>query len=277
MSVLNCNGRLLNLEVPVVMGILNVTPDSFYDGGQFNIVEKSLKQVEQMLDEGATIIDIGGMSSRPGAEIISVNEELNRVLPIIKEIHKSFPETILSIDTVHGEVAQKAIDNGASMINDISGGTIDPEIWNVAKENNVPYILMHMQGRPNDMQNNPTYENVSLDILRYLRDKVFQLQNLGVKDIVIDPGFGFGKSIDQNYQLLNRLGSFQLLDCPILVGISRKSMIYKFLESTPQQALNGTSVLHMIALQNGAKILRAHDVQEAVECVRLYEQLKKTE
>ena len=277
MSVLNCNGRLLNLEVPVVMGILNVTPDSFYDGGQFNIVEKSLKQVEQMLDEGATIIDIGGMSSRPGAEIISVNEELNRVLPIIKEIHKSFPETILSIDTVHGEVAQKAIDNGASMINDISGGTIDPGIWNVAKENSVPYILMHIKGRPNDMQNNPTYENVSLDILRYLRDKVFQLQNLGVKDIVIDPGFGFGKSIDQNYQLLNRLGSFQLLDCPILVGISRKSMIYKLLESTPQQALNGTSVLHMIALQNGAKILRAHDVQEAVECVRLYEQLKKTE
>ena len=276
MNVLNCKGRLLNLEVPAVMGILNVTPDSFYDGGQFNVIENALEQTGQMLEEGATIIDIGGMSSRPGAEIISVDEELNRVLLIVREIHKSFPKAILSIDTVHSDVAQKTIDEGVSMINDISGGTIDPGIWDVAKVNDVPYVLMHMQGRPNDMQKNPTYDDVALDILKFLRDKVFNLENLGVKDILIDPGFGFGKSIDQNYQLLNRLGSFRILDCPILVGISRKSMIYKLLDSTPEEALNGTSALHMIALQNGAKILRTHDVREAVECVQLHEQLKKT-
>ena len=276
MNVLNCKGRLLNLEVPAVMGILNVTPDSFYDGGQFNVIENALEQTGQMLEEGATIIDIGGMSSRPGAEIISVDEELNRVLLIVREIHKSFPKAILSIDTVHSDVAQKTIDEGVSMINDISGGTIDPGIWDVAKVNDVPYVLMHMQGRPNDMQKNPTYDDVALDILKFLRDKVFNLENLGVKDILIDPGFGFGKSIDQNYQLLNRLGSFRILDCPILVGISRKSMIYKLLDGTPEEALNGTSALHMIALQNGAKILRTHDVREAVECVQLHEQLKKT-
>ncbi|MEM9545952.1 MAG: dihydropteroate synthase [Bacteroidota bacterium] len=230
MKSLNCNGRLLSLEIPMVMGILNVTPDSFYDGGKYTHVEDALEKARGMIEDGATIIDIGGMSSRPGAEIIDPEEEASRVIPVIQGLKGTNSEAIVSIDTVHGQVAQKAIDAGASMINDISGGSIDQEIWKVAKENNVPYILMHMQGKPNTMQDNPQYSNVALDILKYLRDKVFQLRNLGLKDIVIDPGFGFGKTVEQNFELLKKLSSFKILDCPMLVGISRKSMIYKLLD-----------------------------------------------
>lgn len=273
MKSLNCNGRLLSLEIPMVMGILNVTPDSFYDGGKYTHVEDALEKARGMIEDGATIIDIGGMSSRPGAEIIDPEEEASRVIPVIQGLKGTNSEAIVSIDTVHGQVAQKAIDAGASMINDISGGSIDQEIWKVAKENNVPYILMHMQGKPNTMQDNPQYSNVALDILKYLRDKVFQLRNLGLKDIVIDPGFGFGKTVEQNFELLKKLSSFKILDCPMLVGISRKSMIYKLLDVDAENALNGSTAAHMIALQNGATILRAHDVKEAMECIKIYSQV----
>ncbi len=273
MNSLNCNGQLLSLEEPVVMGILNVTPDSFYDGGEYMLVDTAVQRVNIMIDEGASIIDIGGMSSRPGAEIIDVDEECRRVLPIIKEVKKQFPDVIISIDTVQGEIAQKAIGEGASMINDISGGSIDNRIWDVAKNNNVPYVLMHMKGVPSTMQIDPAYADVALDILKYLKDKVFELRILGVKDLIIDPGFGFGKTIEQNFKLLDRLSSFKILDCPILVGLSRKSMIYKLLDTTPDKALNGTTAVHMMALQNGAKILRVHDVKQASECIKIHKQL----
>lgn len=275
MYALNCNGFLLNLDVPKVMGVLNVTPDSFFDGGQYSNINDALRRVSEMVEEGASIIDIGGMSSRPGAEIIDIKEELKRVMPILKEVKRAFPEVVISIDTVHSEVAQRAIDEGASIINDISGGELDNKIWSVASENNVPYILMHMQGKPNSMQNNPKYDDVTLDILKYLRDKVYLLRNLGLKDIVIDPGFGFGKTVEQNYVLLSRLSSFKILDCPLLAGISRKSMIHRLLNIDAKDALNGTTACHMIALQNGAKILRVHDVKEAKECILIFEQIRK--
>ena len=272
MKSLNCNGRLLSLEIPIVMGILNVTPDSFYDGGKYTRVENALKKAEKMIEEGAAIIDVGGMSSRPGAEIIDPEEEIKRVVPVIEGLKRVHPDTIVSIDTVHGRVAQKAINAGASIINDISGGSIDEGILEVAKKNDTPYILMHMKGKPNTMQDNPEYTDVALDILKYLRDKVFELRKLGLKDIVIDPGFGFGKTIEQNYELLRKLSSFKILDCPILVGISRKSMIYKVLDVDADNALNGSTAAHMVALQNGSNILRVHDVREAAECVKIYQQ-----
>jgi dihydropteroate synthase len=275
MNTLNCNGRLLGLDVPKVMGILNMTTDSFFDGGQNTLIDVAVKKVDKMIREGASIIDVGGMSSRPGADIIDVQEELIRVLPIIKELKNVFPELIISIDTVHGEVAQKAIDEGASMVNDISGGEIDNSIWTVALKNSVPYILMHILGRPKTMQDNPQYEDVTLEILKYLRDKVYKLHELGLKDIIVDPGFGFGKTIEQNYILLKKLSSFRVLECPILVGLSRKSMIYGLLDTDPEGALNGTSAAHMVALQNGVKILRVHDVKEAKECITIYEQIRK--
>jgi len=272
---MNCNGRLISLDVPKVMGILNVTPDSFYDGGNYNRIDSAIKKVGEMIAEGASIIDIGGMSSRPGAEIIDPSVEAERVIPVVKEMNRTFPNVIISIDTIRAEIAQKAIDVGASVINDISGGSIDKEIWNVAKNNNVPYILMHMKGTPNTMQVDPVYEDVTLDILKYLRDKVFALKELGLKDIIIDPGFGFGKTVDQNYCLLGRLSSLRILDCPVLVGLSRKSMICKLLDNNPKEALNGTTAAHMVALQNGAQILRVHDVREAIECIKIYQQLKR--
>jgi len=275
MNFLNCNGHLLKLEEPLVMGVLNITPDSFYDGGRYVEQETALQQVEEMIAEGATIIDIGGMSSRPGAKLIDAKEEESRVLPIIKVVKKRFPDAIISVDTVRSTVAKRAIEAGASMINDISGGKIDEEIWMVAKQNKVPYILMHMQGTPETMQINPQYENVVLDILTSLRDRVFRLRDLGVQDVIIDPGFGFGKSLDQNYQLLANLSAFKILDCPILAGLSRKSMICKLLGVSPKEALNGTSAAHMIALQNGAKILRVHDVKEAIQCVKIFHQWNK--
>ena len=273
MNSLNCRGRLLRLEEPKVMGILNVTPDSFYDGGDYNTVGNAVQRVGEMIDEGASIIDIGGMSSRPGAEVIQLEEEEKRVIPVIEAVRKTYPNTIISIDTVHSDIAKKAIEAGASMINDISGGNIDNRIWNIALEYDAPYILMHMQGLPNTMQANPQYDDVALDILKYLRDKVFNLRSLGLKDIIIDPGFGFGKTVEQNYELLSKLSSFKILDCPILVGLSRKSMIYNLLQCDAENALNGTTAAHMVALQNGAKILRVHDVKQASECIKIYQQL----
>lgn len=272
-TTLNCNGQLLDLTHPIVMGILNVTPDSFYDGGKFNNEKVLLQQVEKMINDGASIIDVGGMSSRPGAEIIDEEEELLRVLPIIEKINKTFPDTIISIDTVRASVAKKSVQAGASIINDISAGSIDDKLFETVAELGVPYILMHMQGKPSDMQQNPDYEDVMKNIFDFFVDKISKLRELGVKDIIIDPGFGFGKTVEHNYHLLKKLSILKILDLSLLVGISRKSMIYKVLENTPQEALNGTTVLNTLALERGAKILRVHDVKEAAESIRLWKKL----
>ena len=266
---LNCNGVLLNLDTPKIMGILNVTPDSFYDGGRFNATDTALQRVEKMLEDGADIIDVGGMSSRPGAPIIPVEDELKRVIPIIEEIKKHFPETIISIDTLQSKVAREAIAVGASIINDISAGTIDPKIFEVAAELNVPYILMHMQGKPKSMQDSPTYENICLDLIDFFQEKLNHLKKIGINDLIIDVGFGFGKTVEHNYQLLDNLNEFKILDKPMLVGVSRKSMIWKVLKSNPEQALNGTTVVHTLALLKGANILRVHDIKEAKECIKI--------
>lgn len=273
---LNCRGRLLNLQKPIVMGILNITPDSFYDGGKFTQEEAIKAQVNKMIAEGACIIDVGGMSSRPGAELIEETTEKERVIPVIKMIAKTFPDTLISIDTIRANIAREAVEEGAHIVNDISAGRLDKEMYATIASLKVPYILMHMSGKPEDMQKKTSYGNVVRDILSFLTFEIQKLRELGVIDIIIDPGFGFGKTIAQNYSLLNHLHAFQMLDCPILAGISRKSMIYKLLEIKPEQALNGTSALHMIALQQGARILRVHDVQEAVQVIELYEMVKKT-
>jgi len=269
-ETINCGGKLLDLKDPVVMGILNVTPDSFFDGNQYSSEKQALSQVEKMLEEGASIIDIGGMSSRPGAEIISASEEVERVLPIVKSVLQTFPQTIISVDTWRWEVAKQAVDEGAVMVNDISAGKLDKDLWHNLASLNVPYILMHMQGTPKDMQSNPTYDNVSLEIMDQLSEGVTELRKLGVKDIIIDPGFGFGKTIQHNYQLLKDLNEFKIIGCPVLVGLSRKSMIHKLLNILPINALNGTTASHMLALQNGANILRVHDVAAASECIQIF-------
>jgi len=259
------------------MGILNITPDSFFDGGRYQTEKALLIQVEKMLSEGADIIDIGGMSSRPGAKLIPVDEELNRVLPAVKIILKEHPKTIISIDTVRGEVARQTIEAGAAMVNDISAGTIDPEMFKIVGAINCPYILMHIQGIPENMQKSINYDgHVVTSVLDFLIEKMGELRALNVKDIVIDPGFGFGKTIDHNYELLKNLSSFRILEVPILVGLSRKSMIHKLLDITAETALNGTTALHFAALENNAKILRVHDVLEARETLTLWEKLKDT-
>jgi len=273
-ATINCKGRLLSLDVPVVMGILNTTPDSFFDGGRYTTADNILKKVAQMCEEGVDIIDVGGMSSRPGAEIIDTTEELKRVLPAIEIIQKNFPEKIISIDTIKANVAKAAIEAGAAMINDISAGTLDSTMHDMVASLQVPYVLMHIKGKPSDMQHNPEYTDVVLDILDHLIQQVGKLRQLNVKDIIVDVGFGFGKTVTHNYQLLQRLSVFKILGVPILVGISRKSMIYKVLNTTPEQALNGTTALHIVALQHGAKILRVHDVRAAKETILLWQQLE---
>ena len=277
-TTLNCQGQLLDLARPKIMGILNLTPDSFFDGGRYEGEKALLTQVEKMLSEGADIIDIGGMSSRPGAKIIPLREELNRVLPAVKTILKEHPKVIISIDTVRSEVARQTIGEGAAIINDISAGTIDEEMFKTVGDINCPYILMHMQGIPEDMQNSPDYSgHVVTTVMDFLIEKMGQLRALNVKDILIDPGFGFGKTIDHNYELLKNLSSFRILEVPILVGLSRKSMIHKFLGVTPETALNGTTALHFAALENKAKILRVHDVLEAKQTLMLWEKLQNTQ
>ncbi|HHB79271.1 MAG TPA: dihydropteroate synthase [Saprospiraceae bacterium] len=275
-TTLNCKGQLLMLDQPVVMGILNVTPDSFSDGGQFVDIHNAFAQAEKMIKEGAQIIDVGGMSSRPGAPIISVDEEIQRVIPIIQKIHEAYPQTILSIDTVHGLVAEKAIAAGASIVNDISAWSIDPGLLDVVVKHRVPYVLMHMRGKPENMQDQPAYENVALEVLDFLIEKITFLRKQGLVDIIIDPGFGFGKTLTQNYDLLNRLHTFKMLEAPILAGISRKSMIYKLLETSPKEALTGTIALNWVALEQGAKILRVHDVQEAKEIIEVFLKIQAT-
>ena len=273
-QTIRASGRLLDLRKPQVMGILNVTPDSFFDGGKYTGLSQALRQIEKMLLDGATIIDVGGMSSRPGAVVISSEEECQRVLPIIEAAAKQFSEAIFSIDTVYAHTARMAVRVGAHMVNDISAGQFDPTLLSTVADLRVPYILMHMQGRPEDMQVKPTYEDVTLGVLDFFIKHIQKLKSLGIADIIIDPGFGFGKSKEHNYALLQKMHVFKVLDCPLLAGISRKSMIYKVLRTQPNQALNGTTALHMVALQQGARILRVHDVKEAVEVVTLWEQLE---
>jgi dihydropteroate synthase len=271
---LNLGGRLLTLDCPLVMGILNVTPDSFFDGGRYDRIDDALKQTDRMIREGADIIDIGGMSSRPGARVIPPDEELNRVLPIIKGIRAAYPQIALSVDTVYAATAKATIEAGADLINDISAGTFDQGMYQMVADLGVPYVLMHMQGRPETMQQRPDYEDVVQEVLDFFITQTTFLRKLGVKDIILDPGFGFGKSLDHNYNLLKKMHVFCTLDCPILAGISRKSMINKVLGTRPEDALNGTTALHMVALQQRASILRVHDVREAVQVIKLWSQLQ---
>ncbi len=270
---INCKGMLLDLEEPRIMGILNVTPDSFYDGGRYEEESTLLKQAEKMIMEGVDIIDIGGMSSRPGAGIISVDEELKRTIPAIETIASNFPELIISIDTIRSQVALKAIEAGAHMVNDISAGQLDEKMYEVVAQMNVPYILMHMQGEPANMQKDPQYEDVVQEVLDFFIKETGKLRELGVKDIILDPGFGFGKTVSHNFQLLKNLEVFQILDCPVLTGVSRKSMINKVLKIKPEEALNGTTALHMVALLNGSKLFRVHDVKEAKQTIQLWQAL----
>ena len=273
--VLNIKGSVLDLSIPKIMGVLNVTPDSFYDGGIYSSEKKILKQVEKMVLDGADIIDVGGYSSKPGATPITIEEEEKRVIPIIKLIYKTFKERIISVDTFRSEISEKSINAGASIINDISGGDLDNNIYKIAGKYKTPYIIMHMRGNPSNMQNNPVYKNINYEIIKNLSKKIDLAQSNGVGDIIIDPGFGFGKTIEHNYQILNNLKLYKILDKPILVGISRKSMIYKLLKTEPSKALNGTTVLNTIALINGANILRVHDVKEAKEVIKLCSFLKE--
>lgn len=273
-TTLNCNGQLLDLNTPVVMGIINITPDSFYAKSRAASLDSALSMAEQHLQGGALILDVGGMSSRPGAQVISVEEELERVIPIISGLKKTFPAAIISLDTVWGRVARAGVEAGAGMINDISAGRMDKMLFPTLADLQVPYVLMHMQGEPGNMQQNPTYEDVVQEVFDFFVQRVGELRDLGLKDIVIDPGFGFGKRIEHNYALLKSLQLFQILGLPILVGLSRKSMIYKLLETGAVEALNGTSALHMVALQQGSKILRVHDAREANEVIKLWTQLE---
>jgi dihydropteroate synthase len=268
-QTLNVRGRLIDLTIPKVMGILNVTPDSFYDGGRYDSEVAIMTQVEKMIEDGITFIDVGGYSSRPGAEDITIEEEINRVSKAIKLIAKKFPEVILSIDTFRSQVASAAIEEGAAMINDISGGEQDKLMLEIAATQKVPYVMMHMRGNPQTMNQYTTYENLLKDVIDYFHGKIYQLREYGIKDIVIDPGFGFAKTVQQNFELLNALDYFKILGKPILVGLSRKSTIWRTLATTAEHALNGTSCLNTIALLKGANILRVHDVKEAVEIVKL--------
>ncbi|WP_418636844.1 dihydropteroate synthase [Winogradskyella sp.] len=271
---INCKGKLIDLSTPKVMGILNVTPDSFFDGGKYNNETAILNQVETMLSHGATFIDIGGYSSRPNADDVSETEELNRVIPIIELILKDFPETLISIDTFRSHVAKKSIEAGAALINDISAGKLDNNMLTTVGKLAVPYIMMHMRGTPKTMQEHTQYNDLTKEIISYFADRIAEAHKAKINDLIIDPGFGFAKTTEQNFELLNTLELLQLIDQPILAGVSRKSMIYKTLNSTSENALNGTTALHMVALQKGAKILRVHDVKEASECITLYNQLQ---
>ena len=271
---INCNGRLIDLNEPKIMGILNTTPDSFYDGGSNQSMNLILEKVEKHLSEGADILDIGGYSTKPGAETISEQEEIDRTAPIIETIIKNHPELIISIDTFRGNVAHEAVKAGASIINDVSGWELDENMFAAIRDLKVPYILMHMKGTPQTMQKNAEYKDVTLEVNEYFAKKIAQLKAAKINDIILDPGFGFAKTLEQNYELFSKMEALGFGDFPLLVGISRKSMIYKLFDTTPQEALNGTSVLNMVALQKGAKILRVHDVKAAKETLQIYNALQ---
>ena len=275
MQNINCNGKLIDFATPKVMGILNSTPDSFFDGGIYKDLDAMLHQAEKMLQEGATFIDIGAYSSKPNAKKVDEKEELDRITPVVKALVKEFPHILISIDTFRSKIAKECVQLGACMINDISAGSLDKNMFPTVAELQVPYILMHMQGTPQTMQAQPTYKDVVRDILYYFSEKISELQTLNVHDIIIDVGFGFGKTSAHNFELLRELKLFETFDLPILVGLSRKSMLSKLLETSPQKALNATTVANTIALLNGASILRVHDVKQAIEAIKVVEATKK--
>ncbi len=273
-NLINCNGRLVHLEQPKVMGILNVTPDSFYDGGKYD--KNILNHAQKLINDGCDILDLGAYSSRPGAADVSVKEEKERLNRALDLIRTEYPDVIISVDTFRAEVARFVVEQyKVDIINDIAAGDLDADMFDVMVDLNVPYIIMHMKGNPQNMQSQANYDDVMMEVKDYLAQKVDILKQKGVHDVIIDPGFGFGKTIAHNYTIMNRLKEFSIFDLPILVGISRKSMIYNLLGCDPSEALNGTTFLNTVALLNGANILRVHDVKEAVECVRMHRELKK--
>lgn len=269
---INCKGTLLNFDSPKVMGILNITPDSFFDGGNYKSDAEFLNQTEKMLQQGAAIIDVGAYSSRPDAKFVTEEEELQRLLPVLEQLVNHFPDAIFSIDTFRAKVADQALHTGATLINDISAGLLDDTMLEVVGKHKAPYIMMHMRGTPQTMKNLTQYHDIVKEMIYYFSERIAAANQHQISDIIIDPGFGFSKTIDQNYEVLQKLSLFQQFEYPVLAALSRKSMIYKFLEITPQQALNGTSVLHTLALLNGAQLLRAHDVKEAIETIKLVKQ-----
>lgn len=270
---INCKGELITFDKPKVMGIINITPDSFYKGSRLREMNDILKQVDKMMDQGADLIDIGGYSSRPGADDIPLQEELDRVIPVIRNVADKFPQVRISVDTFRSEVARQALDNGAAMINDISAGLLDNAMMDVVSKYQVPYVMMHMKGTPQTMRSLNQYDDLITEIIYYFSERVQRANELGINDLIIDPGFGFAKNIDQNFELLKRLSHLEHLELPLLIGVSRKSMVHKTLGIKPEEALNGTTALNMLALDRGASILRVHDVKEAVECCKLYDRI----
>lgn len=270
---INCNGELIDLSIPKVMGVLNVTPDSFFDGGRYTNNREVLQRVEQMLTDGATFIDVGGYSSKPNAAAVTVQEEKARTIPVVASIVQHFPEAIVSIDTFRSDVAQLCLDQGAAIVNDISAGLLDPLMLKIVANYQVPYIMMHMKGTPQTMSALAQYDDLVKEILFYFSERIVAARSLGISDLIVDPGFGFAKTIDQNFELLRHLDIFKTLDLPILAGVSRKSMIHKTLQIKPEEALNGTTVLNTLALEKGAAILRVHDVKEAVQTIKLWQKV----
>ncbi len=273
-TTLQSKGRLLDLSTPVVMGILNATPDSFYNKGRDSSLDQLVKRAGEMLEAGATILDIGGASTKPGAPIIDIEEELRRVIPLVEALHKKYPDAWLSVDTYHSRLAEEAVAAGASIVNDVSSGSLDGNMMATVGKLKVPYIAMHMQGTPETMQKNPSYHDAVYEVRDYLRVKCDEAKQAGITDVIIDPGFGFGKTVEHNFELLKMMGTLTTLGKPILAGISRKSIVCKPLKVNPEHALNGTTALNMVALMNGANILRVHDVKEAVQAVTLYQYLR---
>jgi dihydropteroate synthase len=274
---INCKGQLLDLSIPKVMGIINVTPDSFFDGGKLTNTDAVLQHAERMLTEGADILDIGGMSSRPGAEIISAEEELKRVIAPLKTLVQHFPKAIISVDTIHAKVAEESLQIGAHIINDISAGRFDEGMLSVVSKHRAPFIIMHMKGLPSDMQREPHYENVTTEVMDFFAERIEACSKAGINDTILDPGFGFGKSIAHNYTLLRNLSYFAQLNLPVVAGVSRKGMICKVLGVNPEDALNGTTIVNTIALMKGAHILRVHDVKEAEQAIKVVQTLPLTE
>jgi dihydropteroate synthase len=270
---MNCKGQLIDLSTPKVMGILNITPNSFFDGGKYKNESELLERVQKMLNEGADFIDVGAYSSKPNAEFVSEEEEISRIIPVVNLLQKHFPEIILSIDTFRAGVAKVCIENGAAIINDISAGKLDEKMLETIAKYQVPYIMMHMKGTPQTMQTFTQYDDIIKEMLFYFSERIAAARSVGINDLIVDPGFGFAKTLEQNYAVMKKMELFQMLELPLLVGISRKSMIYKALETNAESALNGTTFLNTIALNKGAKILRVHDVKEAVECVTLFNKL----
>lgn len=272
---INCKGKLIDLTTPTVMGILNITPNSFFDGGMYKNESEILTRVEKMITDGATFVDIGAYSSKPSAEFVSEQEEIERIVPVVNLILKHFPETILSIDTFRSEVAKACIENGAAIINDIAAGLLDENMLEIIAKYKVPYIMMHMRGTPQTMQTLTNYNDIVKEMLFYFSERVAAARRLGINDLIIDPGFGFAKTLQQNFEVFQKLELFKTFELPMLIGISRKSMIYKTLNSNAEEALNGTTVLNTLALTKGAKILRVHDVKQAMECVTLFNKISQ--